>query len=96
MTGDQRITIENENVEGNDRSTLLIGSSKLSDSGQYKCEVSVPGGTNNMHSECIDNDDCDQFALIPEGCFNCGNDAMQYCSEQNSAKDDGEENINDE
>ena len=29
--------------------------------------------------ECIDNDDCDQLSLIPEGCFICGQKAMKYC-----------------
>ena len=23
--------------------------------------------------------DCDQFSLIPQGCFKCGEKAMEYC-----------------
>ena len=59
------------------------------------CKICVNSFSEAGGCECIDNDDCDQFSLIPEGCFNCGNDAMQYCSEQNSVKDNGEENTND-
>ena len=62
LTGDQRITIENENVEGNDRSRLLIGSAKLSDSGEYKCEVSVPGGANNIHTVVVSGKFHDEFS----------------------------------
>ena len=32
--------------------------------------------------ECIKNEECDQLSLIPDGCFKCGNKAMEYCSSQ--------------
>ena len=27
----------------------------------------------------MENDDCDQLKLIPQGCFKCGEKAMEYC-----------------
>ena len=29
--------------------------------------------------KCMASDDCDQLSLIPEGCFKCGQKAMEYC-----------------
>ena len=45
----------------------------------YKCvsDFDEAGGC-----ECIENEDCDQLKLIPEGCFNCGDEAVKYCSSE--------------
>ena len=44
-----------------------------------ECDACVSKFSDAGGCNCIEDDNCDQFALIPEGCFPCGDKAMVYC-----------------
>ena len=46
-----------------------------------ECEACISSFAKAGGCECIDNDDCNQFSLIPDGCFNCGEKAVSYCAQ---------------
>ena len=46
------------------------------------CDDCVKSFSEAGGCECIKNEECDQLSLIPDGCFKCGNKAMEYCSSQ--------------
>ena len=44
------------------------------------CKKCVSDFTEAGGCDCMKNEGCDQFKLIPEGCSKCGDQAMKYCS----------------
>ena len=46
------------------------------------CDACVKSFSEAGGCKCIENEECDQLSLIPDGCFKCGNKAIEYCSSQ--------------
>ena len=66
-----------ENMAGSVRRNAIILSGENDE--EAFCDKCVNDFDGAGGCECMDNDDCDQLSLIPEGCFICGQKAMEYC-----------------
>ena len=44
------------------------------------CNKCVSEFAENGGCDCMNNVNCDVNTIIPEGCYSCGNEALEYCN----------------